>query len=546
MNEKDYALLRYMYIHEPLHLDRPEAFDLKEKYYKEGDTNSEILSIIHGFCEDDVMERQHAKLYRGDAADMSLGNGYCMADNLSMIRDNNIGDVPLDEFPDDIRTAAVMAGLCEASRADWDNNGEPLTEEYLNAVHPTVRAEVERLIEEGLVDELRAAETPEEAYKVAQKIFVKTTGEDEPPPEDAGECEGDCDGSQGEDSEEGEGKKASSSGMSEVDSDEAHGDKQARKEFQNVKWEDLALSDHSKGSILDQDPEGQHIEYDERYLNTGEWQPHPDSAVRVRDYTHKSGRNDLRINDLESRALANRVRRLIQARRKSKFESEKEHGKIHNSNLYRVACPQVGDGSWNRKIFKRRVDAVDIDTAVTILVDWSGSMYGTKMQVAASAAASLNEVFNTALKVPVEILSFATSGGGVENAIIKPFHEHGVSSDDIGHRFTKFEYHSGGNADADSVLWANDRLEKRKERRRILLVLSDGSPTCAHNYGSASKGLSMVVGDINRKGAVEIYGIGICDDNVKYYYGDHAKVIKQVEDLNTVLIDTLTNHVLKL
>ena len=78
------------------------------------------------------------------------------------------------------------------------------------------------------------------------------------------------------------------------------------------------------------------------------------------------------------------------------------------------------------------------------------------------------------------------------------------------------------NIDGESLLWALDRIWKRKEERKILMVISDGAPvddstisTNPSNY--LEKHLKQVIKFIENKTNIEIIAIGIGHNVNKYY-----------------------------
>jgi cobalamin biosynthesis protein CobT len=217
-----------------------------------------------------------------------------------------------------------------------------------------------------------------------------------------------------------------------------------------------------------------------------------------------------------SPSFVSNVRRLLQAKSAKHYQHGHKTGKIAPSRLYRVGLPPIDSGDWNCKVFKKRTQETDLmDTCVTVLVDWSGSMHGEKCKHAAKATGLLNEAFAKVLRMPVEILSFSSRGSTPIMAVVKSY-SRPATADQIAARFHKFLDHMNGNNDADSVLWAYDRILKRKEKRKLLIVMSDGSPS--DGIGDPSYALKQVTSRIEAEGKVELYGIGIMDRNVERYY----------------------------
>ena len=93
-------------------------------------------------------------------------------------------------------------------------------------------------------------------------------------------------------------------------------------------------------------------------------------------------------------------------------------------------------------------------------------------------------------------------------------------------------------------MWAYSRLKKRKEERKILMVISDGAPvddsTLSVNSGDyLEKHLKKVVKLVENKKDIEILAIGIGHDVSRYY--NRAIKITDVQELGDVMISELSN-----
>ena len=99
------------------------------------------------------------------------------------------------------------------------------------------------------------------------------------------------------------------------------------------------------------------------------------------------------------------------------------------------------------------------------------------------------------------------------------------------------------NIDGEAISWAFNRVRKRKEKRKILMVISDGAPvddsTLSVNSGDfLEKHLKKVVKFIETQSDVEILAIGIGHDVSRYY--DKAIKITDVHELGDVMISQLS------
>ena len=100
------------------------------------------------------------------------------------------------------------------------------------------------------------------------------------------------------------------------------------------------------------------------------------------------------------------------------------------------------------------------------------------------------------------------------------------------------------NIDGEAISWAYNRLKKRKEERKILMVISDGAPvddsTLSVNSGDfLEKHLKKTVKFIESKSDIEILAIGIGHDVSRYY--SKAVTIMDVDQLGEVLLKELSD-----
>jgi cobaltochelatase CobT len=101
------------------------------------------------------------------------------------------------------------------------------------------------------------------------------------------------------------------------------------------------------------------------------------------------------------------------------------------------------------------------------------------------------------------------------------------------------------NVDGEALAWAHQRLIRRPEQRRILMMVSDGAPvddsTLAAARGTGNyleRHLRHTIDDIGRLGEVELFAIGIGYDVTRFY--PDAIMIKDIDDLGAALIGQLS------
>ena len=99
------------------------------------------------------------------------------------------------------------------------------------------------------------------------------------------------------------------------------------------------------------------------------------------------------------------------------------------------------------------------------------------------------------------------------------------------------------NIDGEAILWAYNRIKKRNEERKIIMIISDGAPvddsTLSVNSGDfLEKHLKQTVKFIEDKTETEILAIGIGHDVSRYY--SKAIKITDVHELGDVMINQLS------
>ena len=102
------------------------------------------------------------------------------------------------------------------------------------------------------------------------------------------------------------------------------------------------------------------------------------------------------------------------------------------------------------------------------------------------------------------------------------------------------------NVDGEALLWANNRLVNRIEKRRILIVISDGAPvddsTLSVNPGNyLEKNLKDIIKKIENKKEIELSAIGIGHDVSRYY--KKAVTVSDVDQLGEVLLKPIINNI---
>ena len=256
--------------------------------------------------------------------------------------------------------------------------------------------------------------------------------------------------------------------------------------------------------------------------------------------------------------LANKLQRQLLAKQNRAWDFDLEEGLLDSSKL-----PRIIMDPYNSLSFKKEKDLDFKDTIVTLLIDNSGSMRGRPITIAAICADILSRTLERC-SVKVEILGFTTKNwkGGQSREI---WNKKGKPKtpgrlNDLRHiiyksadtQWRQAKNNLGlmlkegllkENIDGEAITWAFSRIKKRKEERKILMVISDGAPvddsTLSVNSGDfLEKHLKKIVKYIEQKSEIEILAIGIGHDVSRYY--SRAIKITDVNELGDVMISELS------
>lgn len=447
--------------------------------------------------------------------------------------------------------ALVRPEIEDSQKAEWGQDSWDLA----CRVFDKVRGLAEELIkykdkvaeESGAVEGLETKSGESEA-DLADEDAASGTGSSGDEGEDAGEddtegstaggsksSESDA-GEQGEASNEVSGEAAPEAGTPsgaapEGDSGEAPcGDADKASEIA-----DGAFTDASQEHIMDE--VGKEIkqasedaaEKPEGYL------PDPLSLARDRWIKPAKGTAD-QYNAIKSKvakqvsALRAKLVRVIRTRTESRAQYDQDHGALDTSNLHQL---RLG----NKRVFSETIQGEELDTAVSILVDMSGSMGQasdghSNAHYARMTTVALAETFRV-LNVPFEVIGFHNTGS-IEGCTPgpfqsrQPFEYHVFKSFSDNHRQVRGRLVNidglHNNADGEAVLAVAHRLAVRPESRKLYFVISDGQPACAGlDYYAGSAHLKKVIKQIRDSG-IHIFGIGMRHDSIAQYYGKEHSI----------------------
>ena len=256
--------------------------------------------------------------------------------------------------------------------------------------------------------------------------------------------------------------------------------------------------------------------------------------------------------------LANRLQRLLLSKQNTSWNFNLDEGVLDTARLSRVVTEPGAPLS-----FKEETDKEFKNTVVSLLIDSSGSMRGRSISLAAICADIIGSTLERC-SIKTEVLGFTTKNwkGGESKKLWLTNGSPGSPGrlNDIRHIIFKNADNSWRrarkyfgvmlregllkeNIDGEALSWSFQRLSKRPEERKILIVVSDGAPvddsTLSTNHPLfLDDHLRTIIGSIEESNQIELLAIGIGHDVSKYY--KRAITIHRAEELGEVLLEELT------
>jgi cobalamin biosynthesis protein CobT len=254
--------------------------------------------------------------------------------------------------------------------------------------------------------------------------------------------------------------------------------------------------------------------------------------------TYRNARDEIRdqIGALKAKQLA-----LLQTLSRKTIRANQDRGDVDSGAL---ASVRTGE----KRVFTDVVSGHSLDTAVMVLIDLSGSMGDNDDDNNASyyalrTAIALAEAWDS-LGIASMFMGFYNDWSrrpaftsGVVNRhpftypVFKAFNERLARCRD---RFVAIKG-DGDNADGEAVLAAAKLLAQRPEKRKILMVISDGFP--AHievALDVLNNHLRLVVKQVTSAG-IEVFGIGAgTDAPAKFYNQETGASHLVIRDLRTM------------
>lgn len=225
--------------------------------------------------------------------------------------------------------------------------------------------------------------------------------------------------------------------------------------------------------------------------------------------------------EIHYKALRVKLRNLVEASRLDRSRLARAGSRIDSRKLCRLATGRTN-------VFRRQHEKKDVNTAVQLVLDRSGSMGdGGKWPVAIQSTLALARALESIKGLTVGTCAFP----GSNDRRVVPLTKLSEKVAATAGRYAAV-YPSGGTPMAQAVWWAADALVQRQEPRKMLLVVTDGQPGAVN--GRAVKKLMELA---TRQG-IECIGVGIKEEGVKNLFPEFI-VVQDVNELPNAVFGLL-------
>ena len=258
--------------------------------------------------------------------------------------------------------------------------------------------------------------------------------------------------------------------------------------------------------------------------------------------------------------LAKKLKKLLLAFDSTAWEFSQDEGTFDGSRFAAFIA-----NNNNSSIYKLEKKNVEKNTIVSLLMDNSGSMRGKPIITSALTSEILTHTLEKC-NVNVEILGFTTNewkGGkskkkwesldrpnkpGRLNDLLHIIYKDADALWSVAKKNIGLILKEGllkENIDGEALVWASNRLKRRNEKKKILIVISDGAPVddstlSVNNPNILENHLKEVVTEIEQEGKINLVAIGIGHDVSRYY--KKAFTIDSPDKLGDVIIENLAKN----
>ena len=575
VTDKQASIMRGYVDHEAGHVRHTDFEALQEFGEECAKTNNKLLRSIHNACEDVWLEKRVVDEYPGALDNLSATT---KSVNDAFLKARKNGDVTDEMLSDDKFISAVS--ITWEGRKDYP---EPSSQQCIDLLPKDIQDRLPKWV--ASIDQCTSTKDVITLAKIIEKE-VRDADEEKNPttkptnPSDKGD---ERDGGQGDQPRgDGSGDDADECSGQSSTPDVGDGDEDAEGDGGSAKSDDseddveelvkeLIGNDHV-GDSSDTATENVYDNFDVTEIvskeivenhATSDRDKHSYRPYTTEKDTFRTSKNfrKLRSGDAQSynqklsnmsgevNVMRRKLERALMSKDNRDWDGGREDGRLDTRRF-------VGAFNGRQDVFKKREPRPEMDTALTVLIDLSGSMCGSKIRIAEQCAIALAEAVDKT-GVAYEVLGFTQAGSADDYPLqpngdaysrYRPIHTYVFKNFEQrlfeckGSMSSIYDCGTGQNADGESLMYAYARLKKRQERRKVLMVLSDGQPASDGDYINGHYYLQKVVQDIIKEGT-DVVGIGIASTAVEDYYPNHV-VVRSVQDLSGTALDQLSKILL--
>ncbi len=227
-----------------------------------------------------------------------------------------------------------------------------------------------------------------------------------------------------------------------------------------------------------------------------------------------------------STALRTRLYGLLQANTQTPCILGRR-GKLCSSKLHHVA-------SHNPRVFLKHGHKNSLSTAVHLLLDCSGSMDGSKMELACKATYGVALALEHCQGVNVGVTAFpaTVTGNQKSTTAVFPMLKHGQKV------HPRFQVKASGCTPlTESLWWVMQQMYTLKEERKIIIILSDGVPDSLYTTKHA-------LAHAHRLG-FEVLALGMEDNSLEMLLPKTSRTIQDLNMLPSAMFSMLQQSLLK-
>lgn len=545
-----------------------------------GDADAHVIAAFHGYIDHEVghvlytdisdfhkeLDSRMLKTFFNIVEDIRIER--CMCErfvgsrfNLARLHEMAFPESQVTEMKkpetDDEMVSAVINGALYACRA---LGGQDYFKRQL-MMNPILKWVYEKIEEEVGAKPFSSMKSSKDALALAKRLIelfeikeVSSSQQSESEEDDGESAEGQ-ESQEGDQSSDGEKKSSKKQKKSKKRSSESKDEGEENKEGKSNS-EDKA--NPNQAELSDEKPDDVYEELIKHILKkkTEDIQKNLSYSVYTTDEDviepMPSSNNFDALRRLEDKTaqmtnvIQKNLQRAISARSLVTWNGGLRRGRLQSSALYKLS---VGDD----RVFRKKVEGISKDVAISLVIDCSGSMNGDCIETAATAAFAMGNVLSQ-MGINFEVIGFTTKGqinwyhdfsrwDGIYMPVFKSFSDRwGTQSKlRLAELMLKPEFLCQ-NVDGESIQIAANRLMAQPEVRKIMLVLSDGYPHSDGNNEELRSHLARTVKELEK--IMTVVGIGIGDDSSASQYYDKHVVLTNIDDLPGIVIHKIRDLLL--